>query len=43
MVIYYNNREDTLRVPAKYHGMTDRFESAKLRLEIKIDLRGGAA
>ena len=24
MAIYYNNREDTLRVLAKYHGMTDR-------------------
>jgi len=24
MAIYYNNREDTLRVLAKYHGITDR-------------------
>src|SRR2546427_10997070 len=24
MAVYYNNREDTLRVMAKYHGMTDR-------------------
>ena len=24
MAIYYNNREETLRVLAKYHGMTDR-------------------